>query len=140
MLSERRGKCECVFVCVCERERKRERSACRNWINNRKTFLCLYPQHPHICIASCSVCVCVCVCVEKTVVLFCFSLFSYLADPRLSEPAGSLPNTSSVLCGTSTHTTFSGCKGWLFQGVGGKAYKVRPCCRVSVCLVVCVCV
>ena len=126
-----------MFVCVCVCVR--ERSAYRKWINNRKTFLCLYPQHPRICIASCSVCVCVCVCVcvEKTVVLFCLALFSYLADPRLSEPAGSLPNTSSVFCVAQSHTRPQCGRACFSSGWEGR--RTKSGLAVSVCLVVCVC-
>ena len=127
---------ECVFVCVCVCVR--ERSAYRKWINNRKTFLCLYPQHPRICIASCSVCVCVCVCVCWKDSCFILFGFVFLSGRSTSFWAcrKSAQYQQCVLCGTITHTT-SVWKGLLFQRVGGKAHKVRPCCK---CVSGCMCV
>ena len=86
---------------------------------------------------------CVCVCVyEMTVVLFCFALFSYLADPPHSEPAESLPNTSSVFCVAQSHTQPSQCgRAGFSRGWGARRTKsglAAECVCVWLCVCVCV--
>ena len=140
MLSERRGKCECVFVCVCERERKRERSACRNWINNRKTFLCLYPQHPRICIASCSVCVCVCVCVCWKDSCFILFFFVFLSGRSTSFWAcrESAQYQQCFVWHKHTHDLLR-VQGLAFPGGGGQGVQSKALLQ-SKCVSGCVCV
>ena len=79
-------------------------------------------------------------CVVKTVVLFCFALFSYLADPPLSEPAASLPNTSSVFCVAQSHTQPPQCgRAGFSRGWGARRTKSGLAAE-CVCVWLCVCV